>query len=127
MENSIPEKNKGGRPRREDRISDPESMMTENVQESLRVLTKIRIKVEKLLSRVSESLDKHEENGDTSLEKQQKAMETLSATYKTLSDSTVNAVKALTALKKIQPSTTNNDEEILNKLFEDSESIGDNQ
>jgi len=117
---SQPAKRGPGRPRKDERVYDPEEMMTHAVQENLRVLTSIRIKVEKLVKKVSDTIDKNAEEGNNSIEQQQVAMKALSDLYKTLSDSTANAVKGLAALKKITPSEdSTKDEEILSQLFKD--------
>lgn len=117
---SEPPKRRAGRPRKDERVYDPEEMMTHAVQENLRVLTSIRIKVERLVKRVSDTIDKNTEEGNNSIEQQQVAMKALSDLYKTLSDSTANAVKGLAALKKIKPdSDESQDDEILNQLFKE--------
>lgn len=116
-------KRRPGRPRKDERVYDPEDMMTHAVQENLRVLTSIRMKVERLVKRVSDTVDKNTEEGNNSLEQQQVAMKALSDLYKTLSDSTANAVKGLAALKKIKPdSDESQDEEILSQLFKEEKS-----
>jgi hypothetical protein len=123
VESLSPEPRRPGRPRKDERVYDPEEMMTHAVQENLRVLTSIRIKVEKLVKKVSDTIDKNAQEGNNSIEQQQVAMKALSDLYKTLSDSTANAVKGLAALKKIKPNADESkDDEILAELFKEEKS-----
>lgn len=115
-----------GRPRKGEEINppkDPEALLSDGITSNLKMLQSLRLKIERQLKALEETLDKSDEIGENGLERRQGAIKTISDTYKTLSDATANAVKALSALSKIEGKGSDpgeKDAEILEKLFGDN-------
>jgi len=121
--NNQPTKRPAGRPRKGEESTtgkSPENLLTEGITENLGALKRMRLKIDRQLKQLEDTLDKGDLMGENGLERRQGALKTYSETYKTISDATVNAVKALASLSKLEgkgQDPSERDAEILEKLF----------